>query len=303
MSATENLISLAKSVNGVSVSTADVYFGAEHQALPLIMVETELCKAVIAVQGAHVIEFTPVDEAPLLWVSPKAEYKQGKPIRGGVPVCFPWFGENQLDKSKPSHGFVRNFDWQVSNIQTLADQSVELTFAFTSTDETLKLYPYHFTAQYTVTVGKTLKLALQVNNTGDQTMPVSFALHSYHPVQELSTTYVDGLHWTSFLDNTKKYQAHIQQGPVYFDGEVDRIYLNVQEEQIIQTEPAIKLASRECKSAVVWNPGYNKAASIGDLGGENYQAFICVERGNAFSDSWYLAPNEQRSAELEISHY
>ncbi len=302
MSLLENLAQQLKSVNAASITTASEYYGEQHSALPLIVIESELCKAVISLQGAHVIEFIPANQAPLLWVSPKVQYQQGKAIRGGVPVCFPWFGENQLDKAKPKHGFVRDMDWNLTESKINADKSIELTFAFESNDETFKLYPYQFVAEYKVILGTSLKLGLQVKNTGQQTMPVSFALHSYHPVKDLSTTYVDGLHWTSFLDNTQAYQAHIQQGPVNFDGEVDRIYLNVQEEQVIQTEPAIKLSSRECKSAVVWNPGFEKAASIGDLGGEHYQEFVCVERGNAFSDSWYLAPNELKAAELEIAH-
>lgn len=302
MSSLETLLGTLESVQNVRLTNAKEYYGEQHQALPLILVETELCHAVIAIQGAHVIEFTPKQQSPLLWVSPKVEYKSGKAIRGGVPICFPWFGENQLDKTQPSHGFVRNRDWQLTNASAQANGEVELTLSFSSDETTYSLFPYHFKAVYKISLGRTLKLALTVNNESDKTMPVSFALHSYHPVKDLATTQVEGLHWTSFLDNTQSYQAHIQQGPVEFNGEVDRIYLNVPTEQIIRTEPAIKLASTSCKSAVVWNPGFDKADSMGDLGGENYQEFVCVERGNAFSDSWYLAANEAKTAELEISH-
>lgn len=301
MSSLETLLDTLESVQNVSLSTAKAYYGEQHQALPLVVVETELCHAVIAIQGAHVIEFTPKHQSPLLWVSPKVEYKSGKAIRGGVPICFPWFGENQLDKSQPSHGFVRNRDWQLSEASAQTNGEIELRLSFSSDETTYALFPYHFKAEYKITLGRQLKLALTVNNESEKTMPVSFALHSYHPVKDLAQTQIEGLNWTSFLDNTQSYQAHIQQGPVAFNGEVDRIYLNVPNEQVIKTEPAIKLSSQTCNSAVVWNPGFDKADSMGDLGGENYQQFVCVERGNAFSDSWYLAANEVKTAELEIS--
>ncbi|MER2492057.1 D-hexose-6-phosphate mutarotase [Catenovulum sediminis] len=292
---------LIKPFSQVELTDANTLFGEKHEALPLIKIETEVCRAIIAIQGAHLIEFEVKGKAPLLWVSPKVAYKQNKAIRGGVPICFPWFGENQFDKSKPSHGFVRASNWQLKEVQA-SDQSAKLKFAFSSNEQTKALYPYDFDAEYTISLSDKVELELSCKNLSSEIMPVSFALHSYHPIEDLATVSVTGLHNTTFLDNTMNYQAHIQQGPVTFPSEIDRIYLNVASEQVIQTATPIALRSDSCNSAIVWNPGPAKAASMNDLGEENYTRFVCVERGNAFANSWYLQPAESKSAKLDICY-
>ncbi|KMT66689.1 D-hexose-6-phosphate mutarotase [Catenovulum maritimum] len=299
---TAQLSELIADIKQIKLTDSQTYYGQEHEALPILVIKSDLCHAVIALQGAHVIEFQATGKAPLLWNSPKSQYKSGKAIRGGVPICFPWFGENQFDKSQASHGFVRSQLWDLVSAQVNQAGEVEIVFSFASSDDTLAVYPYQFNAEYKVTLGKSLSLDLVVANLSDQVMPVSFALHSYHPVSDLSTTSVEGLDWTTYLDNLQNYQAKIQQGPVVFDGEVDRIYLNVANSQIIKTSDSIKLSSDDCNSAIVWNPAFAKADGMADLGGENYTQFICVERGNAFANSWYLTPNQTRSANLVISN-
>ncbi|EWH12156.1 aldose 1-epimerase family protein [Catenovulum agarivorans DS-2] len=291
-----------QNINAVHLSDTKSYYGDKHDALPLLVIDSALCKATICLQGAHLIEFSAKGRAPLLWVSPKVAYKQGKAIRGGVPICFPWFGENQLDKSQPSHGFVRNRSWHLERAQQFTDGRIALTFSTQSDADTLGLFPFAFATEFQVILGQKIELKLATQNHSDQVMPISFALHSYHPVSALAEAKVQGLDLTTYLDNTCQYQAHIQQGDVVFNGEVDRIYLNVASEQIIQTQTPIALKSDSCRSAIVWNPAAEKAASMGDLGEENYPSFVCVERGNAFSDSWYLAPGEIKQAELVIDY-
>ncbi|WP_017446361.1 D-hexose-6-phosphate mutarotase [Gayadomonas joobiniege] len=292
---------LVKKFSCISVTDAKSLYGETQDALPLLKINHELFDAVIAIQGAHLVEFSAKGKDPLLWLSPQAIFKQGKAIRGGIPVCFPWFGDNQLSENTPSHGFVRNRDWQLADIDVTAEQ-VSITFKFTSNEETQTLYPYSFEAEYKIQLNHQIELALTAINLSDTLMPVSFALHSYHPVADIETVYIDGLHYTTYLDNTAQLAAKIQQGPVHFSGELDRIYLNVAEQQRIQSKTPIVLRSKNCHSAIVWNPGPEKAAQLIDLGEQNYPSFVCVERGNAFSDSWYLAPKEKRQAELLIGY-
>lgn len=293
--------SIVKSSQYVQLTDARTLYGDAHEAQPLLLVENAVCRAVIAIQGAHLVEYSARAKAPLLWLSPKAVFKSGKAIRGGVPVCFPWFGENQLAEGMPSHGFVRAQDWQLTEIVE-ENNSVSLAFSFSSNEQTLKLYPYEFNAEYRITLANDIRLSLSTVNKSDDIMPVSFALHSYHPIHDLANVEIEGLHYTTYLDNTQSYQARIQQGPIKFNGELDRIYLNVGEQQTIVSKPSIVLKSEQCKSAIVWNPGPHKASKMTDLGEENYTQFVCLERGNAFSDSWYLQPGEQRSADLTIGY-
>lgn len=298
----EHINTQIQSIPQVTLTDTQCYYGKQHDALPILLVKSDLCEAVIALQGAHIIEFKALNQAPLLWNSPKSQYKKAKAIRGGVPICFPWFGENQFDKTQSSHGFVRNQFWHLKAVELLSDGVIEIVFSFSSSTETLSQYPYSFTVEYKVRFSTQLEITLTTTNLSKKVMPVSFALHSYHPVSDIKNTTVTGLDWTTYLDNLQHYQAKIQQGDVTFSGEVDRIYLNVAKTQTIQTEHPINLTSQTCQSAIVWNPAFDKADSMSDLGGENYTQFVCVERGIAFANSWYLAPNETKTAELTISN-
>jgi glucose-6-phosphate 1-epimerase len=291
------------------ISSQDYY--PEHtqlDSLDLLLVDTPLCHAVICVQGAQVLEFAlkqenPDEPVPLLWLSPLAVFEKGKALRGGIPVCLPWFGVNQQDPNKPKHGFARNRLWRLSRCEAMPDGSIELDFSFVYQPDSpadRELFAHGFSAQLSLSLGAELGLGLSVSNASEQAMPLSWALHSYHPVDDLDKVYLSGLKGREYLDNTADLSVKKQLDEIRFCGEVDRVYQNSEGELLVHSHPAIRVNAQQAPTAIVWNPGKSLAAKMADVG-RYYADYICVERGAAFADSLTLKPNETVSAQVIIS--
>ena len=277
--------------------------------LPLYLIENPLGRMVICEQGAQVLSFIPAGKKDLLWLSPLADFCLGKPVRGGIPICLPWFGVDSRNKDNPNHGFARNINWQLANITDADDAQqgacTRIEFVLDQfQQQPHALFSYPFSAKLTFLMGDSLSIHLQISNTGSETMPLTWALHSYHPVASITSTRVTGLDDCEYLDNTCGLARKRQSGDVVFDGELDRVYINAGDKQsIISASPdntSIAVEASGCSSAVVWNPGLEKATELQDMGAENYQQFVCVERGNVFDNEVMLLPNETHRASLHI---
>lgn len=265
--------------------------------LDLLLMETPLCRAVIAEQGAQLLEFQAVDREPLLWLSPAAQFTAGKPVRGGIPLCLPWFGINRADPDKPKHGLVRNRPWTLAGSEVQPDGELELRFAFNHGGDALFEAGFH--CEVVMRLGRTLKLDLQLQNCGPATAEYSWAWHTYFPVENVREIEVHGLEDTEYLDNTCELQRATQKGPLTFPGEVDRVFENAGTHQRILTDHPISLTSENCHSVITWNPGAELAAGMADVG-DHYRGFVCVEHGNAFANSWQLDAGEVAEATLYL---
>ncbi|MCW8127766.1 D-hexose-6-phosphate mutarotase [Microbulbifer halophilus] len=265
--------------------------------LELILVETPLCRAVIAEQGAQLLEFQAADREPLLWLSPAARFVEGRSVRGGIPLCLPWFGINRADPHKPKHGLVRTRPWSLAGSDLEADGELELRFSFDHPGD--ELFEAAFHCEVAMRLGRTLTLNLRLENRGPGEAEYSWAWHSYFPVENVREIEVHGLENTGYLDNTRQLQRAIQGGSLTFPGEVDRVFENAASHQRIVTDSPISLTSENCNSVVTWNPGGELAAEMADVG-EHYRGFVCVEHGNAFANSWRLAAGESAKATLYL---
>lgn len=266
--------------------------------LDLLVVETGLCRAVISLQGAQVLEFTATGRAPLLWLSPATLFEPGAAVRGGVPLCLPWFGENRKDPSKPKHGLVRTQLWELAGSEELADGSVELELRFQHPGDAL--FATSFDCALKIALGDALTFELALTNTADRAAEYSWALHSYFAVEDVNAVEVDGLDGGEFLDKTRGFARDRLEGMQTFAGEVDRVFERAAARQVIRTPNPITAESDNCHTVITWNPGAELAATIGDIG-EHYRGFVCVEHGNAFADSWQLEAGETASARLKLS--
>lgn len=280
-------------------SSADYFPNSQGAGLPLLRVETPLCRALIALQGAQLLEFSRAQGEPLLWVSPNCNFTAGVALRGGVPICLPWFGPHPSDGKKPKHGFARNRPWQLDKALMLSDGTAELTFSFASPAN--ELFEFDFTAQLTMTLGKTAKLAITVTNTDSRAFACSWVLHSYHSVSSLSDVRVKGLAGKTYLDNLENHAEKYQADDVSFSGEVDRIFPGVDNNLTIETSPRATIMHHNCPSVVVWNPGAELAAKMADVGAGNEQGYVCVERGAVKQEQWNLHVGESRSAWVELT--
>lgn len=276
-------------------NTGDLY---GKPGLDVLLIETGLCRAVIALQGAQVLEFTAEGRAPLLWLSPGAIFESGRAVRGGVPLCLPWFGEHRKDPAKPKHGLVRNQLWELARSEEKADGRVEVVFTFQHTGDAL--FPTGFTCEFAVLLGRELEFTLQLANTSEETAEFSWALHTYFAVDDVANVSVDGLSGVEYLDKTEGLARSLLEGAQNFPGEVDRVFENAPAEQTIVTPNPIHVRSEHCDTVIVWNPGAELAATLTDVG-PHYRGFVCVEHGNAFGNSWQLAAGEEARARLILS--
>lgn len=282
-------------------SSKQAYPNHKGEGMPLLQVHSAKCKALIALQGAHVLSFTPnsSENQDFLWLSPNADFTLGKALRGGIPLCLPWFGPDKLNPKNPKHGFARNTDWELTKACVNDDDNIELHFAFNSPANSM--WAWSFYAELMLTLGEKLFLTLRTKNLSDSDMPFSFALHSYHPVKNLEEAAIRGLAGRTYLDNLANNQAKAQEGDVTFAQEVDRYFLNVDNTIEIFGNPKLLLEHENCPSVITWNPGAINAKNIADIGEDNHKSYICAERGAVLDDSWLIAPNETKTARICLS--
>lgn len=257
--------------------------------LPMINVSNGHADALISVYAGQVLSFQPKGAADVLFVSEKAYYAQGKAIKGGVPICWPWFGADPEGKGRPAHGFMRNRMWSEWESRENADGSTTVVLGVESSPETLAIWPHAFKLAMEITVGNTLQLALVTRNTGDAPFTITQALHTYFSVGDIAATSVTGLEGTQYIDKAAGAGGAIKQqdGAVSIAAEVDRVYLGVPSALAIvdgAQNRTIRITSSGNETAVVWNPWAEIAAGMADLQDDDYTRFVCVETTNAADD-------------------
>ena len=255
---------------------------------PYIQVTNGLATALISVYGGQVLSFQPKGVAQdMMFVSDNAYYKAGKAIKGGVPVCWPWFGPDPEGAGRPSHGFARNRAWQMLRTEALSTGETKVTLGFSDTEDTRALWPHTFELAIEITIGTTLTMALVSRNTSDNPFNITQALHTYFTVGDITQTTVEGLDGTRYIDKVDESKVKPQSGPVAIASEVDRIYTGVPSELIIQDAALsrrIRITSTGNQTAVVWNPWSEISVKMADLEDNDYTRFICVETTNAADD-------------------
>lgn len=273
------------------------------QELPGWRIENPHCRALISTQGAQVLSFQTGTEPPLLWLSEQAVYAPGKAIRGGIPLCFPWFGPHPDDHSKPAHGFARNRPWQLTQA-TQGATGHRLVFALRADAATLALWPHAFLAELMIELGRELQLTLTVHNTGPQPFTFTHAFHSYFPVAAIEHACVDGLDGSQCIDQLALARTPTpHHGPVRCQGETDRIYVGAGGRYRIKAPPGggIRIGAPGCHSAIVWNPGQAKTARLGDMAADAWRGMICVECGNVESDTVTVAAGASAACGLTVA--
>jgi len=258
--------------------------------LPALRLSNDYGCAEILLHGAHVTSYTPAGEVPVLWMSEKSLFAPGEAVRGGIPVCWPWFGPDPAGKFG-GHGFARVSEWRVvETTQSPAGKS-SVTLELTEQDVDKKFAPQPFKLQYTVTLGTALMAALKIFNTSDEVLNYSGALHSYFNVADASALQIEGLNDCAYADKVLNVDA-VQNGNVVIDREIDRVYRNTSGiVRIIDPvfKRVIKVAKSGSTSTVVWNPWVEKSKRMADFGDEEYHTMVCVEAANA------AAANDERS--------
>ena len=255
----------------------------------------------IALQGAHVFHYERVGEKPLLWLSKKSFFEIGKAIRGGVPVCWPWFGKHPTNSELPQHGFARSSVWELLKAEEIDEHTTEVILQLQPSAESLQLWPHTFELLLAITVGRTLTLALTSKNYDAQPLEITSALHSYFAVENIEKVHVEGLADKSYFDKVTG-EERTQQGNVTVSKEVDRIYRKVDYPVTLYDQTrTIHIDAQGSSSTVVWNPWLEKCVAMADMKDDAYKTMICIEAANAPGDALQLAPGEEHTLTTVIS--
>lgn len=263
-------------------------------------------RARLFLQGAHLTNFAPHGEPDWLWLSDTARFEPGRAIRGGIPICWPWFGVPEKNPPEvrrriltdASHGFARTAVWKLEDVRESA-QEVEVSLSLDANTDfeeawegrALVLMTFNFSAAG-------CQLALSTTNPGAEPLAFSQALHTYLPTRDIKATHVEGLEDCGYMDAQKEWSYHTQQGPVAFEGETDRIYESGGPLIVSTPSGSRKLTAIGSDSTVVWNPGPEKAARLSDFPDAAWQSMLCVESANALSD--YRVVNDGQSHTLGV---
>lgn len=270
-------------------------FAAGPNGTVMINIQTAKASAQISTYGAQVLSFKPTSaDRDLLFLSPLSCYGNGKAIRGGVPICWPWFGDDPSGHGRPAHGFARNQNWQVIETQLLDDGAVKLSLQLLPNELSFKYWHCQFDLRFTVIISDSLKMMLTTENTDNESFVISQALHTYFNIGAIEKLHLRGLDNYHYLDKTLNFAEKLQQGDVSFVAETDRIYLHSPQQLFIEDAALrrrIVIESQGSQTAVVWNP-WNKVVTLNDMENDAYQRFICVETANAADDSIELAPGD-----------
>jgi glucose-6-phosphate 1-epimerase len=262
---------------------------------PLIKISNEYAEATISVYAGQVLFFKPVGQTEMMFVSSQAYYQTGKAIKGGTPICWPWFGPDPEGR-RASHGFVRDRLWQVRDVVSTQAGETQVTMGLTDTAETREIWNYSFDLAIEITVGKVLTIKLVTRNTGLASFVLTQALHTYFKIGDINQVKVLGLENKAYIDKVDRGQQKTQAGEITFSGECDRIYLDTPAKLAIDDRALnrqITVTATNSKTTIVWNPGADISAKMADLGDRDYEHFVCVETANAANEVITIPAGEQ----------
>ena len=271
---------------------------AGNGGMPKIQIDSHPAKAEIYLHGAQITSWQPAGMGEVLFLSAKSQWQEGKAIRGGIPVCFPWFRAKADNPQAPSHGFVRTREWQLESISADAEDAVCARFSTESDDGSRRWWPFEFRLEYSIAAAKSLKLELKMTNTGDQNLKFEEALHTYFRVGDVRRVHVTGLEKVSYLDNRDGNRLKEQQGDLVLARQTDNAYRNATGPvEIVDPVLGRRLTTRKQKSAstIVWNPWSDGAAAMSDLGMDEWQTMLCAEGGNILDSAVVLRPGESHT--------
>ncbi|MDX8413781.1 MAG: D-hexose-6-phosphate mutarotase [Mariprofundales bacterium] len=285
-------MSQLQALNAEFAITDEVHFIHGEGGLPVAVVSNGLGKASIALQGAHLLSFQAKGEQPLIWMSDDATFAPGKSLRGGIPICWPWFGPHSSDSSLPGHGPARTNLWLPTATASLNDGTTRISFTLEQTKTVRKICAHPLQVQLHITVGSELSLTLETTNLGDTPYMLGDAFHTYFRVGDLRQVQISGLEGCRYLDKVDNMTEKEQLGSLSITSETDRIYLDTKGKCTI-VDPVMQrriiINSAGSASTIVWNPWLTLANTMGDLGENGYLKMLCVETANAASDCIHLA--------------
>ena len=282
-----------------------IEFTIGQGGLPVAIITNVFAKASVAIYGAHVLSYRPKGQEEVLWMSSLSTFEEGNPIRGGIPVCFPWFGPHGSDSKKPQHGFARLHMWKVAETANLPGGETQLRMTLRQNPKIKALWQYSFLAEMIITVGASLNVAFRCTNTGMEQFSYTGALHSYFSVSDISNVKIKGLGGSRYYDGMKATVPSIQKEDSFeIQKEENRRYIDTTKDCIIEDSGLlrkIRVGKTGSRVTVVWNPGAEMAKKIADMPDDGYKTMVCVEAANAYDDIAVVQPKESCTLSTSIA--
>ena len=245
----------------------------------------------VYLQGAHVNTWTPHGQRPVLYTSSRSRYERGVPVRGGVPLAFPWFGPRAAGLPGPLHGFARILDWDVESAHLRSDGALELRFVLGPDDVSRAAGFDEFQLRFRVAMGAALEMELEVHNLSQQPLHFEEALHTYFAIGDVHRTFLTGLEGTTYIDKTAAGARKESQGPIRMSRETDQVHVSTASTCEIhdpEWDRTIVIEKAGSETTVVWNPWIEKNRNLADMAPDDWQGMCCVETANALENAVVL---------------
>ncbi|HBI83437.1 MAG TPA: D-hexose-6-phosphate mutarotase [Alcaligenaceae bacterium] len=276
-----------------------IKFEQNAHGIILLKVDNPFATATISLLGGQVIAWQPKSQTiPVLWEPDFSLYQKGKPIRGGAPICWPWFGPHESITDYPAHGFARINTWEIVSIKTMSSGETEICMVLPKSLENEVKFPYRtpfrdieLSVRYLI--GSSLSIELSARNSGQNSISITEALHTYFKISDIGEIEILGLDGSKYIDQIDQHQIKAQIGPIKFDSELDRVYIDTTASCSIRDlkfARTIKISKSGSNSTVIWNPWLTKASKMTDLGTTHWQSMVCVESANAFHNAVLIEP-------------
>ena len=261
-----------------------------------IEVQNSAASAKIALQGAHIFEYEQKGEDPLLWLSKESLFEKGTAIRGGIPLCWPRFGNR--DKALPQHGFARTALFELVNVLEENEELTKIHLQLKSSAQTKTIWNYEFVLDIVFTITDTLAISMITHNRDTKSFLITQAFHTYFLVSDIEDVTIFGLEGITFSD-TLINEQHTEYTPLQIKSEIDRVYEGEIGTIVLRdAKKEVEIESQNSASVIVWNPWIEKSSKMSAMDTEGYKEFVCIESANAFDDLRSVAPNE--SCEIKV---
>ncbi len=286
-------------VTGSDLQAEQIKFKSGAGSLTIVNINNRHAKASLVLQGGHLLSWQPNEEENVIWLSEDAIFSKEHSIRGGIPICWPWFGAHPVNHSFPSHGYARTSDWDVVETKTLSDGSSLIVLQLLQDAVSEEYRARDVELDLRVTVGKRLEMSLITRNAGNKAVTIGQAMHTYFYVSDIQNVILSGLENQVYIDALDRWQRKNETNPIMIKAEVDRIYQDTPEIPVYIIDQAfkrqIKIRKQGSHSTVVWNPWIDKSERLGDMGKNGYKNMICVETGNVADDVVMIEPETEHS--------
>lgn len=274
-----------------------------YQQDQLVMVElkNQYGQATLTTHGATLLSYIPAGGQEVLYVSDTAIYDGSKPVRGGVPVCWPWFGAHPTDTSQKAHGIARYVVWQVEAVRDV-DAGTQVVLSLSANDELKKAWPHDFKLSLIVTLGEQLEVELRGDNLSQQDWQMSEALHTYFRVAQAPGLVIKGLEGVTYFDKNRDFAEFTQDQTLALQAPLDCVYVDHIGRVDIQDQGrTIVMEKQNSASTIVWNPGEQGVKAFADMPDADYEVMVCVEAGNALQNSYVLPAGQSHSLKMWLS--